>query len=507
MYSLLHVPLHVVLWSRGALSDAEGLKEVLLSASAVAGTDQGTGMHAAVQHAGRPRGARTLEGGGLGDFSGRVVDAVTGARPQRIEAALVAACKLPACAGLAGMFAKAAAGAHSDAATDALPVLMAVPPSARHTDLAVHISAECGPTENLLEGSEEALLEACLPLDPEEEAQEEGEIAIKLLPAAAPPLTATVTRQRLPLLQRWPKRSGFPRPERPVPLPIDGLAVPDEATSALLARLTCTAVAVSPQRIVHNAMPSCTTLTLEQPEAGVYKPSGRQVLPAGLVEPLLTTPEGTIPPSAAVPIRITVADNGHLRTATTALTTSRCQPVTLTTISAPPAHALITTDTVRIPLPPLPSHCQSPFPVPVLHTAITALDPANAPAHIQNLTALDARVFQQRDDVLPGSVAAVTQHPRDSLHNIFQEVPAYQRRPFLFWGRAPGSAGVLRLHFAVGLLLKINAGCPGGWPVAVVDWLGVGDEPAQEVHQLGSCKIVTDGAMAEDAEVGILRRS
>jgi hypothetical protein len=522
LYSLMHVPLHVVLCSRRKLSDTEGLKEVLLSTASVAGTPHESNMNACMsmadldQHRKLCRSRRSMEEG-LCNLPANVDATVVGVMQQRVSAAgteLVAACTLPACAGMVRVFDDR--GAHCESLTDVLPVLMAAPPTVMEADaeagLAVHISAQSGLSDSLLEDSAEAfegLLEACIPLDPEEEWSKEVQeerVALKLQPAAVLPLSATVTRQRLPLMQQWLEHSGLPRPGPPVPLPVAGLAAPDEATRALLARLACTAVAVAPARVVHNALPLCT-LTLEQPEDGVYKPSGRQVLAEGCSAALLCTPSATVPPVDVVPIRITVPDCGHLRTASTTLTTSNRQPVTLTTTSAPPEYALIATRTTHVPLPPLPMGCQSPFPVSILHTSITSFDPESSPAHVQNLTMHDVRVFQQRDEVHPSSaLAAASVHPRDSLHNVFQDVPAYQRRPFLFSGgrRCGGSgAGVLRMHFAVGLLIKINSACKGGWPVSVADWLGGKDRVgcARELGHLGSCKIVTDGAMAEDAQV------
>ena len=116
------------------------------------------------------------------------------------------------------------------------------------------------------------------------------------------------------------------------------------------------------------------------------------------------------------------------------------------------------------------------------------------------LCAQDVRAYQQRTSSSISSGGNSLAAP-DTLHNIFQEVPAYQQRPFVCAPQAPQASGSctqpLSLHFAVGLSVVVQVQERDGWPVTVPDLLA----GAAAARPHGSAKIVTDGAMAEDAHV------
>lgn len=457
-----------------------------------------------------------------------------GAALQRSESMravpLVATCDVPACLALAGILPDAARGAqhsvvdssgrHVSEGAALSPLLIARPDAQRAVAMSVHVAARGDSSAYLLDEKQNALVAtlrrlgtACVSL----EAAEGDEAArVALRPPEGRAVAAAVVRERVPLAQRRQDADAFSRPNLPPQLPITGLAGPDGATGALLASLACTTLAVVPAWVVHNALPPLCTMTLEQPHRGMYVPAARQMVANGASAALLCTPAATPPVRGGTDVRITVAERGHMRSTVATLPEEDTRAVTLTSTAAPPQYAQLHTRAVYVPLPPLPPACQAPAPVPVLCTSLCEFDAAAAPAHVQNLTPQDARAFQQRDDAPRSRAAAAASSlpgapAPDALHNVFQDVPAYQRRPFIFSGLARGRAsGTLRLSFAIGLSLKVNTSVAEGWPVTVADWLavrdaGVGLVPgvrfADGVSKQGSCRIVTDGAMAEDAEV------
>ena len=206
------------------------------------------------------------------------------------------------------------------------------------------------------------------------------------LSAAAMPVTTTV--EPLPLQQapeQLPEDADNPLAAMPAArLPIRDLGR-SESARALLATLAPAAVVLTPARVVHSCMPC--SVTLEQRAASSFEPATKQVFSpsdgAAALVCVRNTPQARVETPLA---RWCLSEGGVSRSATVELRNTQCLPLILTTTQAPPAYAVVQSDTVALPLPPLPAHVDALNEVHVPRTALLPFDSDAAEMHIENLT-------------------------------------------------------------------------------------------------------------------------
>lgn len=290
---------------------------------------------------------------------------------------------------------------------------------------------------------------------------------------------------------------------------------------------------VAPTHVVVNRMHE--HITLERPlPSGLGNSLTHQHAPADS-ETLLMCPQDTPPvatPAISLPppsVRLTLASEGTNHTGHVTLTQLPPVAIQLTKVSAAPVATTVQTHSVQLtaPLLMMPDlvqhrrgHCWRSYPLEppsVLVTTFDTFQDTHATAHIMNLTPHNLRAYPHP----PNSSRASSLSPAaaETPHNIFQEVPPFSRRPFL-WDSASAAAlaeaiGALctetpplppvKMHSDIGITFEVNVGKIEGWPVRVADLLlPTGAKPARGSaaalsQRFGIVRISADGAMAADA--------
>lgn len=329
-------------------------------------------------------------------------------------------------------------------------------------------------------------------------------------------------------LQAIPSFSPFSQEHTPV----SGICTQHPAADVLAGVPALKFAFVAPMHVVANRMHAHATLERPLPSgSGIYPlthqhapPDSETLLMCPQDSPPVATPAFSIPPPT---VRLTVAAEGTNHTAQITLTQLPPVATQLTTVSAAPVATTVQTCSKQL-TPPmlLLPRCldqrkdgmgmhalQLPK---VLVTTLDTFQDTHATAHIMNLSPHNLRAYPHSSRASSLSPAAA-----ETPHNIFQDVPAFSRRPFL-WDAASAAAlaeavGSLstdppplppvKMHSDIGITFEVNVGKVEGWPVRVADLMvpqggkgGVGrGGAAARWARFGTVRISADGAMAADA--------